>query len=58
MVWTVMALPALQERYRAASSLPGSLILHDMQRFVRALHSAAQAIKMSAAISVKKSVAS
>ena len=32
----VMALPALQERYRAASSLPGSLVLDDMQRFVRA----------------------
>ena len=32
----VMALPALQERYRAASSLPGSLLLDDMQRFVRA----------------------
>lgn len=32
----VMALPALQERYRAASSQPGSLVLDDMQRFVRA----------------------
>ena len=32
----VMALPALQERYRAASSLPGSLVFDDMQRFVRA----------------------
>ena len=32
----VMALPALQERYRAASSLPGSLFLDDMQRFVKA----------------------
>ncbi len=32
----VMALPALQERYRAASSLPGRLVLDDMQRFVRA----------------------
>ena len=32
----VMALPALQERYRAASSLPGSMVLDDMQRFVRA----------------------
>ena len=32
----VMTLPALQERYRAASSLTGSLVLDDMQRFVRA----------------------
>jgi tripartite-type tricarboxylate transporter receptor subunit TctC len=32
----VMALPALQERYRAASSASGSLLLDDMQRFVRA----------------------
>jgi tripartite-type tricarboxylate transporter receptor subunit TctC len=32
----VMALPALQERYRAASSQPGSLLLDDMQRFVKA----------------------
>lgn len=31
----VMALPALQERYRAASSLPGRLALDEMQRFVR-----------------------
>ena len=31
-----MALPALHEHYRAASSLPGSLLLDDMQRFVRA----------------------
>ena len=31
-----MALPALQERYRAASSSGGSLYLDDMQRFVRA----------------------
>ena len=32
----VMTLPALQERYLAASSLTGSLVLDDMQRFVRA----------------------
>ncbi len=32
----VMALPALQERYRAASSSSGSLFLDDMQRFARA----------------------
>ena len=31
-----MTLPALQERYLAASSLTGSLVLDDMQRFVRA----------------------
>ncbi len=32
----VMALPAMQERYKAASSTSGSLLLDDMQRFVRA----------------------
>jgi tripartite-type tricarboxylate transporter receptor subunit TctC len=32
----VMALPAMQERYRAAASTSGSLFLDDMQRFVRA----------------------
>lgn len=32
----VMALPAMQERYRAASSTSGSLLLDDMQKFVRA----------------------
>ncbi len=32
----IMALPALQERYRGASSSSGSLLLDDMQRFVRA----------------------
>lgn len=32
----VMALPALQERYRGAASTSGSLYLDDMQRFVRA----------------------
>ncbi len=32
----VMALPALQERYRAASSSSGTLLLDDMQRFVKA----------------------
>ncbi len=32
----VMALPALQERYRGASSTSGTLLLDDMQRFVRA----------------------
>lgn len=32
----VMALPALQERYRAAASTSGTLLLDDMQRFVRA----------------------
>lgn len=32
----VMALPALQERYRQASSSSGTLQLDDMQRFVRA----------------------
>lgn len=32
----VMALPALQERYRQASSSSGTLLLDDMQRFVRA----------------------
>ncbi len=32
----VMALPAMQERYKAASSTSGSLLLEDMQKFVRA----------------------
>ncbi len=32
----VMALPAMQERYKAASSTSGSLLLDDMQKFVRA----------------------
>jgi tripartite-type tricarboxylate transporter receptor subunit TctC len=32
----IMALPAMQERYRQASSTSGSLALDDMQRFVRA----------------------
>lgn len=32
----VMALPAMQERYRAASSTSGSLLLDDMQKFVKA----------------------
>jgi len=32
----VMALPALQERYRQAASEPGRLVLDEMQRFVRA----------------------
>jgi tripartite-type tricarboxylate transporter receptor subunit TctC len=31
----IMALPAAQERYRAASSTGGSLTLDDWQRFVR-----------------------
>ena len=33
---TRLALPAMQERYRAAASTSGSLFLDDMQRFVRA----------------------
>ena len=32
----VMALPTMQERYKAASSTSGSLLLEDMQKFVRA----------------------
>jgi tripartite-type tricarboxylate transporter receptor subunit TctC len=32
----VMALPAMQERYKAASSTSGTLLLDDMQKFVRA----------------------
>ena len=32
----VMALPVMQERYRAASSTSGSLVLEEMQKFVRA----------------------
>ena len=32
----VMALPAMQERYKAASSSSGTLFLDDMQKFVRA----------------------
>ena len=32
----VMALPAMQERYKAASSTSGLLLLDDMQKFVRA----------------------
>jgi tripartite-type tricarboxylate transporter receptor subunit TctC len=32
----VMALPAMQERYKAASSTSGTLFLDDMQKFVRA----------------------
>ena len=31
----VMALPAMQERYKAASSTSGTLLLDDMQKFVR-----------------------